>query len=88
MEKGITMETLVITVIVLIIVAEVSISGITGGFRTTIKKQDNQSAEFNERMNDTQSNITELDETWRDVTQKRGIENELKLNETTNDVSR
>lgn len=88
MEKGITMETLVITVIVLIIVAGVSISGITGGFRTTIKKQDNQSAEFNERMNDTQSNITELDETWRDVTQKRGIENELKFNETTNDVSR
>ncbi len=87
-ESGITLVILTVTIIVMMIITAITVSHISGEYKVSLNAQENQNKKFNNQLSGTEENINELDTTWKNITQKKQVDNELVFNETTNELSR
>lgn len=87
-EKGITLQALVITIIIMLILTGVTVVSLGDSYSGIIKAKKKEEKKFDKELNTTQRSVTDLNTTWEDVTDKKGIEKELVFNEETNDLYR
>jgi cell division protein FtsX len=77
-EKGITLATLVITIVVMLILAGTTAFTLNNS-KSVLRSEEQIKSDFKERTDDAESNESTLHDQWRTVIDKKGVDTELSV---------
>lgn len=87
-EKGITLQALAITIVIMAILAGIVAASSTDSSKRIINAKNKKENEFGNNLNSTENKINDIDSSWKNVINKNGIDKGLVYNESTKELTR
>ena len=87
-EKGITLQALAITIVIMAILAGIVATSSTESSKRIINAKNKKENEFGNNLNSTENKINDIKSSWENVISQNGIDKGLVYNESTKELTR